>query len=142
MKKVTIATRSYMARHEGENLGWCRPFRSDNGRVALTYAEGVLASLEIDGEEIDAFDPHDKAREDLWERVCRASTEDEYILDKDARHYTWSEIALMDCLVECGCSSCPWFGMCDAMSDEISVFGNETAEYSDDEIIDSCDEED
>ena len=128
-----------MNRHEGENMGWCRPFRSNNGRVALAYAEGALAGLEIDGEEIDTFDPRDKAREDLWERVCRAATTDEEL--SVFAGYSWSEIALQNYVVECGCSSCPWFGMCDAMSEEMSVFGDETADYSDDEIIDTCDEE-
>ena len=141
MKKITVATKDYMTRHYDENLAWCRPYRSENGRVALSVCEGVLSGLEIDGQEIDVFDPHDKAREDLWEKVARAA-----VTDKDEltlfNGYSWSEIVLQNYVVECGCSTCPWFEQCYAMYEDMEVVGNEADDYTDDEIIDASDDED
>lgn len=112
--------REYMENHPEENLSWCRPYRSENGRVALSYNSGRIESAMIDGAEI-AIDGAQKNQAALWERVARASIEDEALLDVETRRYSWKEIALMDGLVEGGCASCPWKDLCDAMSEEIEV---------------------
>lgn len=110
--------RDYMENHPEENLSWCRPYRSKNGRVALVYNEGRILSLMIDEKEVDIDWPV-RDQSQLWERVCRASIEDEALLDIDTRCYSWREIALMDGLVECGCANCPFADTCDAMMEEI-----------------------
>lgn len=110
--------RDYMENHPEENLSWCRPYRSENGRVALVYNEGRILSLMIDEKEVDIDWPV-RDQSQLWERVCRASIEDEALLDIETRRYSWREIALMDGLVECGCANCPFADTCDAMMEEI-----------------------
>ena len=112
--------RKYMRHHTEENLAWCRPYHSENGRVALSENEGRIQTLMIDGKEIDD-DFAERNQSELWERVCRASIEDEELLDIETRRYSWREIALMDGLVECGCAECPWNDTCDAMSEEIEA---------------------
>ena len=115
--------REYMDNHLEENLSWCRPYRSENGRVALAMNGGDIAGLEIDEKEIDvpcAFADR-QAQSKLWEMAARASIEDEALLDIETRLYSWREMALMDGLVECGCGSCPWKDTCDAMSEEIET---------------------
>ena len=111
--------REYMENHPEENLSWCRPYRSENGRVVLSYNEGRIQTLMIDGEEIEDFDPMSAKQEAAWERVCRASIDEETLGLYSG--YSWSEIALRDGLVECGCADCPWKGICDAMSEEIET---------------------
>lgn len=112
--------REYMENHPEENLFWCLPYRSKNGRVALSENEGRIQTIMIDGEEID-IDWAKKDQSELWERVARASIEDDDLLDIETRRYSWREIALMDGLVECGCANCPWKDTCDAMSEEIET---------------------
>lgn len=112
--------REYMRNHPEENLSWCRPYRSENGRVALSCNAGSIQSLMIDEREIDTDWPScDQSQ--LWERVCRASIDDEALLDIETRRYSWREIALMDGLVECGCANCPVADTCDAMLEEIEA---------------------
>lgn len=114
--------RTYMENHPEENLSWCRPYRSENGRVVLTANEGQLEGLIIDGAEIEvAFPPSKENQEQLWEKAARASIDDEELLDIETRRYGWREIAVMDGLVECGCANCPWNDICDAMSEEIET---------------------
>lgn len=114
--------RDYFESHPEENLSWCRPYHSENGRVALAMNEGYICALTIDGEDVNIGPAHNYTeQEPLWERVARASIEDEDLLDIETRRYTWREIALMDGLVECGCASCPFADICDVMSDEMET---------------------
>ena len=116
-----MTNREYMEIHPDENLSWCRPYRSENGRVVLTLNEGRIEGLMIDGVDIEDFDRVSYRQEATWERVCKASVEDKDLLDIETRRYSWREIALMDGLVECGCANCPWKGTCDAMSEDIET---------------------
>lgn len=110
--------REYVENHPEENLSWCRPYRSENGRVALSCNEGRIQTVSIDGEEIDIdFSRHDQ--EPLWERACKAALDEDTLGRYDG--YSWREIALSDALVECGCANCPWKDTCDAMSEEIEA---------------------
>ena len=124
--------KDYMIHHDHENIGWCRHFRSENGRVAIAVCHGVLAGLEIDCQEIDVFDPHDKTCDGLWEKAARAA-----VTDKDEltlfKGYSWSEIVLQNYVEERGCSTCPWFGQCDAIKDEMEVVGNEANDDEDED---------
>lgn len=135
MKTIEIKTRSYMDRNPEENLSWCRPYRSNNGRVALAVNEGAICGLTIDGEDVDLTGMWRISEQaPLWERVCRASIDDADLLDIEARRYTWREIALMDGLVETGCSNCPYCDTCDAMLETMQVSGDEADRYDEDEI--------
>ena len=113
--------REYMENHPEENLSWCRPYRSENGRVALAMNEGNIAGLKIDGKEIDGPYTSADSQAKLWEMAAKASIEDDALLDIETDRYSWREIALMDGLVECGCANCPWKDTCDAMSEEIEA---------------------
>lgn len=109
----------YMMDHPDENLSWCRPYASENERVKLSYNEVRIQSLMIDGVEIEDFDPMSYDQESVWERICKASLGVETLPLYSG--YSWSEIAMRDGLIECGCASCPWRTICDAMQEEIET---------------------
>lgn len=140
-----IKTKTYMEHNPDESTPYCAPYRSDNGRVSAAVYEGYLSALNINGEEIHvSLAQNYTEQEPLWERISRAaldSEDDAYLLDQETRRYSWREIALMDALVEHGCSSCPWRDICDAMQEEMSIPSDEAGEYAEDEIIDTQEDE-
>lgn len=98
--------------NNGENLGWCKPYVSDDGKNALAVNEGEVAGMILNGEDIKA-DKLDKG--DLLERFARAVNPDYDDYDGwDNLH-----IALEGNVRECGCANCPWFGICDAMDGDV-----------------------
>lgn len=106
--KMTIRERM---QETGESLGWCKPYVSEDGQYALAINEGEVAGMILNGEDIKA-DKLDKA--DLLERFAR-------VVNPDYDDYSgWDDlhIALEGKVRECGCASCPWFGICDAMDGE------------------------
>lgn len=113
--------RDYMRDHTEENLSWCRPYRSGNGRVSVAVNDGEICGLIIDGQEIDlAGKWRISEQAPFWEMICKVSVEDADLLADEAElGYSPSEIALMDGLVECGCANCPFADLCDAMSEEL-----------------------
>ena len=92
-----------LMRENGENLGWCKPYVSDDGQVA-----GMI----LNGENINA-DNLDKA--DLLERFARAVNPDY----DDYEGWNNLHISLEGNVRECGCANCPWFGICDAMDGDV-----------------------
>lgn len=103
---------------EGGNLGWCKPYISDDGKNAIAVNEGIIESMILDGEEIT----FDKVRDpDVLERFARAvnSDFDEY------EGWGMLHIILDGDLQECDCCDCPWFSVCDAMDnpDDWEEFG-------------------
>ena len=92
----------------GENLGWCKPYVSEDGKYALAVNEGEVAGMVFNGEDIKA-DKLDKP--DMLRQFAKAVNPD--YDDYDG----WGDlhIALDGSVRECGCANCPWFDICDAM---------------------------
>lgn len=90
-----------------ENLSWCRPMVSRDGRVTLAVNEGAIVGLMLDGKEL-------QISEEEIARVAR-------IVNESYDNYSgWNNthILLDGDLTELGCSSCPWRDVCDAMDEE------------------------
>lgn len=106
-------TRAYMDEHPDENLGWCKPYRSDDGHVAFTVNEGRLDSVCINGKYYSTLD-----MDALWHEIYKA------LVPEEERNlysgYTESEIVRLHGYAhECGCADCPWNDICEAMDIEM-----------------------
>lgn len=108
--------RDYFENHSEENLSWCRPYRSENGRVRLAINEGEICGLLIDGNDICG--KFDGDEDQLWKMICEAADDEGVLGLYDG--YTWREIAMRDFLTECGCADCPFADVCDAMEEEFN----------------------
>lgn len=98
--------RELMARND-ENLGWCKPLciTSHGKQIVICVNEGEIVGCEIDGVK----------RTMDWGQIAR-------LVDADYGEYVGcsdSEIAMDADWDELPCSSCPFFGICDAMDEEI-----------------------
>lgn len=100
----------------GENLGWCKPYMSDDDRIAVALMEGEIITVQIDGRDIE----WDEDRKTTWRysaellhRLARSINPDY----DDYNGYDDTEI-ILDALHERGCSDCPWRDECDAMDCE------------------------
>lgn len=89
---------------QGGNLGWCRPYEAENGRVKFAINEGKICSLLIDGEEANVDS-------DTLQQAARIVSD--YYDDYDG--YTDTEIIMRGNIKECACHECPWFDVCAAM---------------------------
>lgn len=118
--------REYFEGHHDENLSWCRPYRSRNGRVQLALCEGQICGLLIDGEEIRLPAGKQSTDGEIWERICEASCDDDSL---SYEGYTWSEIALRDFLVEGGCASCPFNRECEDMDQDVEDCGSDYEDW-------------
>lgn len=86
-----------------ENLGWCKPYISEDGKNAITVNEGAVNGMMIDGADMDLdFDIAKFAR----------------AVNPDYDDYDgWDDlhIALDGDVHEQSCARCPWFDICEAM---------------------------
>lgn len=102
----------------GENLGWCKPYISEDDRYALVLHEGEISTIQADGRDLD-WDDKDpiyvtlRYSKDLLHRLARSVNPDydEY------EGYTDTHI-ILDAMQERGCAACPWRDECDAMIEE------------------------
>lgn len=97
-----------MMMENDENLGWCKPISFLGGRVILAENEGRIVSVQADGED------RDELADDL--KALAQLVNDEYADykgwdDRQIIHFAEHE--------ELGCRNCPWFGICEAMDEEI-----------------------
>ena len=87
----------------GENLGWCIPYISSDGKHAIAVNEGKVCGMILDGVDLDTkFDVNRFAR----------------VVNQHYSNYDgWDDlhIALEGGVSAESCSNCPWFGICDAM---------------------------
>lgn len=99
-------------KENGENLGWCKPYVSDDGKYAIAVNEGEIAGMIFDGEDIA---PGKLDSADIINKFAKAVNPDFDI------YSGWGDlhIALDGDIKECGCANCPWFGICDAMDGEV-----------------------
>lgn len=85
-----------------DNLSWCKPLISKDGRVALIRNEGRTTELYIDGEDVDVNDGNiDRAARIAAGESC----EDGYIYDEDDLLWSCEEAACWQCpaYAECEC---------------------------------------
>lgn len=102
-----------------ENLGWCKPYTSDDGTVTLAIANGELVGAVIDGEDIKASALDKINLTALAKRVNPDYDDydgyDDLHIIRDAMH------------TKC-CADCPWFDICDAM--DVDVEENMEKKYT------------
>lgn len=96
----------YEKMFENENLSWCKPIRSKNGRVFASITEGAVSALRID--EVDYL-----TKDKILPMLKTAAK----ISNPDYGDYSdWDDFEIMmDAAAEMGCSACPWRDECDAM---------------------------
>ena len=139
MKNAKVTTKTYMEHHPDENLYWCKPISFLDGKVIIADADAGICGIRIDGEDImpDVHDVYSTGYSDaIMERVARLVNES-YDL-----YSGWdNEHIIMEAdHEEHGCAACPWFSVCDAMSEECQIYGDAVDEYSEDEIIEAWDD--
>ena len=108
-----------MMRQNDENLGWCKPLSWNDGAVVLAVNEGTICGIQIGEETVEVNPVNIKAAAKAINRSY-----------DDYEGWTDTHIAL-DCegeAEELPCRLCPWFGVCDAMGEEIE----EAPEYTED----------
>ena len=104
-----------IARHE--NLGWCKPYFSKNGRVQFTINEGAIVSICVDKNEIVPAKNHLSSQqpehfsEDTLKEVARMINE-RYDSLSDSEQ---DQMILAGEISEGACCECPWFLSCEAM---------------------------
>ena len=86
-----------------ENLGWCKPYTTSDGRFAVAVCEGDIVSMLIKGVDIDTTPETIKA--------LAATINEDYSLYRGCSD---CDIAL-DAMTETGCASCPWRDCCECM---------------------------
>ena len=110
IKGTADISKRYEAMEEGEDMGWCRCFHGTAPDGSDCYAaihEGKVAAIQTGSETIDyVTDPADVKR--FASTVCPNYS--------DYQGYT-DEYIIATTLNRCGCRSCPWRDMCDAMDD-------------------------
>ena len=100
----------YMRDHPDENLGWCKPYMSKDGRYAVAVNEGEI---------IEAITPEGHLPKDHVspltdpeiETLAQAVNPDYDLYDGWDNGYI-----LLQAMHETGCASCPFFSKCDAMT--------------------------
>lgn len=113
--------KAYEKMEYGENLGWCRPYTSDDDRTAVAIMEGKIVNIQIDGQDVE-WDERTilsfSYSADILHRLAQSINPyyDEYSGYDDTK-------IILDALNERGCSECPWRDECDAMQceDEDSI---------------------
>ena len=80
----------YETMRPGENMSWCKPFISKDGKTAIIQSEGDIISAMIDGKWLNIS--NDKVEKEIKK----------YNIDFDSLH-------------ERGCADCPCRDDCDAM---------------------------
>ena len=106
----------YMEEHPEENLVWCKPYTDGRGNYLVMW-EGTPLSIKTDD-----------GREYWRNPVGLQYVLDDQALEAFAKHvdpdykywkgYSDEEIILMN-LGECGCSSCPYRGCCEIMTEDM-----------------------
>ena len=105
-----MTIRDYMKRCGG-NLGWCKPYFSEDENVVLAVNEGKPCGVMIDREDIR---PEYVDKPETIHRVAvRVNAYHEDYVGWDDLHVA------LDVMKEGDCCDCPWFGICDAMDGDV-----------------------
>ena len=102
----------------GENLGWCKPYISEDERYALALNSGKIITVRVGGRDLlwDDEDPiygSPQFSSGLLRRLAQTINPDydEYDGHTDTH-------IILDAMQERGCAACPWRDECDAMIEE------------------------
>lgn len=101
----------YEKMRDGENLSWCKPYVSKDGKNAVTICECKMDGLMIDGEVI------------YWEKADKEEVEKRLAVVVNPNYSSpdydgWDNLSIaLDSMVETGCNKCPFNDLCDAMID-------------------------
>ena len=89
------------------DLDWCRCYATEDETVYYVVCEGEIVSAQMDGKDIDVKD------KDQFANLARR-------VNPYADDYSDFRRAISDVdSVRCGCSSCPWNSVCEAMDEVI-----------------------
>lgn len=100
----------------GENLDWCRPYVDESGQYYLVMTDGRVNGMHGPGIK-DCADCETGEEEDENLKKLAQAVNKYY---SDYSGYDDDYIA-RQAMTETGCTSCPYFGICDAMSEESGV---------------------
>ena len=94
-----------------ENLDWCCPYISNNGRVEISCNEGDY-TIRINDKDIQYDDGIAKTAQGrkIIDMIAQAVMDDEY--DPEAEY---DMIDVLGYCEECGCRDCPWAKNCEPM---------------------------
>ena len=95
-----------------ENLGWCKPYISADGKNAVAIDDGRPVSMLFDGYSVDDITP------DAMRRFVRAVNPDANSADIDDADADELRDLATEPLHESPCHACPWFDICAAMDEE------------------------
>ena len=115
--------RDYFKTHCG-NLVWCKPYITEDGKIAYIMANGYYQDAKINGKTYSA-DNRDKAAYDAFcERLARALFDNEChdggaSFDDFSGYCAESLVNIDQTAHECDCSDCPWFKECEAMDEPL-----------------------
>ena len=102
---------------EGGNLGWCKPYQTEDG-TSFVNCSGCVPSAIIAGVELET--PSGRLTEESYRTLAQAIYGDEYPLYSG---YSDAELITMAAnegrARECDCADCPWFSDCEAMREEV-----------------------
>lgn len=95
----------------GENMGRCKPYVSEDGKNTIAVNGGEVVGMILNGEDIQ---PDKLDSTDLLRQFAKA-------VNPDYSEYRgWDDLHVaLEGVRECGCASCPWFDICDAMDGEV-----------------------
>lgn len=114
----------YFKTYEG-NLGWCKPFVSEDGKVKYVLNEGEIIDLYVNGRyikpEIERPGKYSRYSDAQLKRAAKLATP---YYDE---HHGWTdeELLLQHCH-ECNCSECHSFRDCEAMREPYYGDGDDT----------------
>jgi len=106
IKEVIKKMRTYRdVMKPGENLTWCKPeeFTANGKKVVLAINEGNIVGVQLDGKDSDNYDLSAVAH---YLGVTDIDSLSDLYYAEGVDSYTL------------GCSDCPWFDICDAMSEK------------------------
>lgn len=110
-----------------DDLDWCRCYATRDGSAYYVMNEGRIISAQVDGQDISVKDENQ-----LWDFARKVNPE--------AENYSEAWDAINEANMErCGCGSCPWNDICEAMDEVIE--DDEDEEETDDNGFDRDDME-
>ena len=107
----------------GDNLDWCRPYVDESEKYYLVMTEGRVNGMYGPGIK-DCADCETGEEEDENLKKLAQSVNKDYDL-----YSGWGDAHIaMEAMTETGCTSCPFFGICEAMDEESGVDEDEEEE--------------
>lgn len=106
---------------DGGNLGWCKPYITDDERIAFVQCEGHVQDARIDGVDLDTT--HDFIRPQELTAASFSALAHALHGDAYSDYIGYTDKELVTVAVEEGkiregdCCDCPYFNDCEAMKE-------------------------